>query len=127
MNELIQNLVKESLIKKCPNQDLEIAKQKSSYQQLLKRAQTPDLRVQYLANYDALLRLVEIYLLNFGYLLGNHPHSAARRILNCLTAELNILNLITLRHEVKKSNHQPTLVDIQNLSLLREKIEKICL
>ena len=73
MNELIQNLVKESLIKKCPNQDLEIAKQKSSYQQLLKRAQTPDLRVQYLANYDALLRLLEIYLLSFGFTALRDP------------------------------------------------------
>ena len=127
MNELIQNLVSESLINKCTNKDLEVARQKSSYQQLLKRAQTPDLRVQYLANYDALLRLLEIYLLNFGYLLGDHPHSAARRIINHLTPEFDISNLITLRHQVKKSDHQPTLVDIQNLSLLREKIEKICL
>lgn len=127
MNELIQNLISESLIKKCTNQDLEIAKQKSSYQQLLKRAETPDLRVQYLANYDALLRLLEIYLLNFGYLLGDHPHSAAREIINHLTPEFDISNLITLRHQVKKSDHQPTLVDTQNLSLLREKIKKICL
>ena len=127
MNELIQTLVSESLIKKCTNKDLEIARQKSSYQQLLKRAETSDLRVQYLANYDALLRLLEIYLLNFGYLLGDHPHSAARRILNHLKPEFDISNLITLRHQVKKSDRQPTLVDIQNLSLLREKIEEICL
>lgn len=127
MNELIQNLVNKSLIKKCTNKELEIAKQKSSYQLLLKRAETPDLRVQYLANYDALLRLVEIYLLSFDFTLSDQPHSAARKILNYLKPELNISNLITLRHQVKKSNHQPTPVDIQNLSLLREEIEKICL
>ena len=126
MKELIQNLLQESLIKKCANIDAEIIKQRSSYQQLLKRAESTDLRIAYLANYDALLRLLEIYLLNFGYLLGNHPHAAARRILNYLTTEFDISNVITIRHQVKKSNLQPILLDIENLSSLREKVKEIC-
>ena len=127
MNELIQNLVNESLIKKCTNRNAEIAKQKSSCQQLLKRAETPDLRVKYLANYDALLRLIEILLLDFGYMLDEQPHSTARRIINHLAPEFDISNAIKLRHQVKKTNHLPSLMDIKSLSLLRKRIEEISL
>jgi hypothetical protein len=124
MNELIQNLVNESLIKKCPNQDLEIAKQKSSYQQLLKRAQTPDLRVQYLANYDALLRLVEIYLLSFGFTLSDQPHSAARKLIGGILPNSNFAELIKTRHEVKKSDAIPKKANLRELLEVRQNFDE---
>ena len=124
MNELIQNLVNDSLIKKCTNKDLEIAKQKSSYQQLLKRAQTPDLRVQYLANYDALIRLVEIYLLSFGFTLSDQPHSATRKLISGILPNSNFAELIKMRHEVKKSDAVPKLTDLQELIEVRQNFDE---
>ena len=124
MNELIQNLISESLIKKCTNQDLEIAKQKSSYQQLLKRAETPDLRVQYLANYDALIRLVEIYLLSFGFTLSDQPHSATRKLISGILPNSNFAELIKMRHEVKKSDAVPKLTDLQELIEVRQNFDE---
>jgi len=127
MNELIDILIKESLIKKCVDKNSEIDRQKSVYKQLVKRAENNDLRVQYLANYDALLRLIEILLLDFGYMLNEQPHSTARRIINHLAPEFDISNAIKLRHQVKKTNHLPSLMDIKSLSLLRKRIEEISL
>ena len=124
MNELIQNLISESLIKKCTNQDLEIAKQKSSYQQLLKRAETPDLRGQYLANYDALIRLVEIYLLSFGFTLSDQPHSATRKLISGILPNSNFAELIKTRHEVKKSDAVPKKTNLQELLEVRQNFDE---
>ena len=97
MKELIDALFKESLIQRCLVRDAEIIKQQSNYKQLLNRAEDTNLRIQFLANYDALLRLIEILLLNFGYMLGDNPHSTTRRIIEYLLPEFEISKVITLR------------------------------
>jgi hypothetical protein len=124
MNELIQNLINESLVKKCMNIDSEIAKQKSSYQQLLKRAETTDLQVAYLANYDALLRLVEIYLLSFGFTLSDQPHSAARKLIGGILPNSNFAELIKTRHEVKKSDAIPKKANLRELLEVRQNFDE---
>ena len=125
MKELIDALFKESLIQRCLLKDAEIIKQTSTYRQLLNRAEDTNLRIQFLANYDALLRLIEILLLNFGYMLGDHPHSTTRRIIEYLLPEFEISKVITLRHRVKKSDHQPTLDELHYLISIRLRVQEL--
>jgi hypothetical protein len=101
MKELVNALFKESLIQRCLTRDAEIIKQKSNYKQLLNTAEDTNLRIQFLANYDALLRLIEILLLDFGYMLGDNPHSTTRRIIEHPAPQFEISRVISLRHQVE--------------------------
>ena len=125
MKELIDALFKESLIQRCLLKDAEIIKQTSTYRQLLNRAEDTNLRIQFLANYDALLRLIEILLLDFGYMLGDHPHSTARRIIEYLAPQFEISRIISLRHLVKKSDYQPPLDELHYLISIRLTIQEL--
>ena len=93
----------------------EIHDQFKQFTSLVNRATNADLRKKYLNHYDAMLRLIEIILLEYGYRLGEQPHATARKIVHHLYPAIDFRELANARHGAKKQNIAPTAESLQVL------------
>ena len=103
-----------------PVQDIssETQKQFKQFHLLSHRATTGDSLQGFLNNYDAMLRLIEVLVLQYGYRLGEQPHATARKIVAILNPTFDFRHLSNVRHSAKKMRINPQLEDINQLLTL---------
>ncbi|HVM07913.1 MAG TPA: hypothetical protein VM345_05605 [Acidimicrobiales bacterium] len=81
----------------------ELARQARQLDGLLTRVPTSP-EAAYLSKYDALMRVVEIWLLRHGFRFGRHPHAGLKRLLTSFGCEHElVLRVVTVRHDIKKN------------------------
>ena len=90
---------------------------------LLKRSENSGPVQQYLARYDACMRMIEIILLEYGYLLDEQPHATARTIVASLDPSINFRELAKVRHNAKKQSTCPPLDAMTKLIHLQQFLE----
>lgn len=105
--------------------DVELARESQIKQlkNLLKRSENSGPVQQYLARYDACMRMIEIILLEYGYLLDEQPHATARTIVASLDPSINFRELAKVRHNAKKQSISPPSDAMTNLIRLQQFLE----
>lgn len=110
------------LVSRVDNAVREAKRQRESYERLIHRAGSADLRVAYLATYDATMRLGELLLLEYGYRFGPHPHSCLKMLVSSLEPLVDIEGLVATRHRAKKDDHVPGVDEVDALTGLRVRL-----
>lgn len=89
----------------------EITAQQSSLDRLRARAQQGRGNTRFLANYDCLMRHVELLLLHVGYRLGSSPHRGMVAVVQTVLPEVDRLAveaIVQERHRCKKEGVAPS-------------------
>ena len=93
----------------------EIQNQFRQFELLSNRAENTNMLKRYLNNYDAMLRLIEVLLLQYGYRLGEQPHATARKIIAIISPSTDFRHLANVRHNAKKQRIEPHADDLNRL------------
>jgi len=101
----------------CGDTESELNLQRRSLLNLEARTRANDSSIRYLATYDSIMRLVEIWRLQFGYRLGRHPHQGMIATATLLAPRIQrdeVRALVDARHRLKKDGVRPA-EDLQQL------------
>ena len=101
-----------------PNEDAQ--KQRKQLDSLLIRAEQSGFRQKFLCHYDATLRLVDLILLQHGYLLDEQPHATARKIISAIDSSIDFYQLSQVRHGAKKAGVTPSERDLNELLAVQQ-------
>jgi hypothetical protein len=115
LKSLISTFQVGTILTPVDDSESEIRDQFKQFTSLINRAANADLRKKYLNHYDAMLRLIEIVLLEHGYRLGEQPHATARKIVHHLYPAIDFRGLANARHSAKKQNVVPSPDSLQVL------------
>ena len=118
MNKLdstINQLISQSRVRASYDPVEDVEKQHKQYLMLIERAETSGIRQKFLCHYDATLRLVELILLEHGYLLDEQPHATARKIISAIDSSIDFYQLSQVRHDTKKAGVTPSEKDLNEL------------
>jgi hypothetical protein len=119
LEKLVKNLVERRLVVPVADPLAELDRQRRSLASLIARSERGSLASRFLAEYDALMRICEILLVQQGYIFGSMPHATMNFIVSAIDPTSNIRRLSKLRHGVKKGFATPQLVDVESVHSLR--------
>ena len=100
-----------------------IRKQMESYEMLIKRSNSSSAIRSFLAEYDALMRLVEVVLICSGFRLGSQPHRVLKDVVDSLVVNSGIRDVAATRHDAKKMSIAPRQAAQDQLRFIRLLIE----
>ena len=104
----------------------ELDRQRRTMVRLHETARTASGGRAYLAQYDALMRVVEIALLRHGYRFGQHPHRALKELVVALLSPPPAVNTVVgVRHLVKKKHYSPSPDEIEQVIALRKRLTTV--
>ena len=106
--------------------DLDLAavrRQLHDYEMLLERSHSNSEIRSFLAEYDALMRLVEVILICSGFRLGPQPHRVLKDVVDSLVADSRILEISEARHGAKKMSINPRPSTREQLGSIRRLVE----
>lgn len=107
LESTISSLFDDGRLQKVRDVETARASQRKQLEKLLERSKKPAPTQQYLARYDACMRMIEILLLEYGYQLDEQPHASARTIVAALDPSINFRELAHVRHDAKKKSTTP--------------------
>jgi hypothetical protein len=90
---------------------------------LLERSNSNSEIRSFLAEYDALMRLVEVILICSGFRLGPQPHRVLKDVVDSLVADSRILEISEARHGAKKMSINPRPSTREQLGSIRRLVE----
>ena len=125
LDEAISELSSMGFLRVSRSPHTDIPSQVAQYKKLLSKAENAPLRTKYLHHYDANLRLIEILLLQRGYLLDAQPHATARKIVAVIDPSCDFRSLSQVRHDAKKENIEPMISDLNSLLQLQDKVRQL--
>jgi hypothetical protein len=125
LGKTVKRLAEQGLFKSSPDPDQDAIKQTKQFCDLVARAEKSDLRRKFLCHYDATLRLVELVLLQYDYLLDQQPHATARKIISAIEPSFNFYELSQVRHDAKKAGVEPSENDLDELMAVQRCLEDV--
>lgn len=102
-----------------------IRKQMNSYTSLVKRSNGSNNKDNYLSEYDALMRLVEVILICSEFRLGLQPHRVLKDVINSIIPHSRIDEVCDVRHQAKKLSVEPSAEIRSRLTSIREQVETV--
>jgi len=122
----ISDKAMELQLKRVSDKEAQISSQEQSLKRLLVSASKGNTEAKFLALYDASMRNLEIILLNNSFLISKTPHLVLKKVVGILDPKLEIVHLVTRRHQIKKNKFNAKPVDFaiveELLDLLSGKI-----
>lgn len=100
-----------------------IRKQMRTYSSLMERSRGTSNTRNFLAEYDALMRLVEVILICSKFRFGPQPHRVLKEVVASLCPNSEIQEIVSARHDAKKMAVEPRQVTQDQLHLTRQTIE----
>ena len=125
LKKTVRRLAEQGLFRSSPDPEQDTINQAKQFHDLIGRAEKSDLQRKLLYHYDATLRLVELVLLQYGYLLDQQPHATARKIISAIEPSFNFYELSQVRHDAKKANIEPSENDLDELLAIQRCLEGV--
>jgi hypothetical protein len=125
LEKIVKRLAEQGLFRSSPDSEQDAIKQTKQFHDLIGRAENSDLRRKFLCHYDATLRLVELVLLQYGYLLDQQPHATARKIISAIEPSFNFYELSQVRHDAKKAGVEPSEHVLEELMTVQRCLEDL--
>jgi hypothetical protein len=125
MDDVIKQLERRGTLRASSSPDEDGQKQKRQFDDLVARAENSDSKRKFLCHYDATLRLIEVILLQYGYLLDQQPHATARQIVAVIDPNFDFRELSNIRHDAKKANITPPDWALSELLKIQQQILQI--
>ena len=124
MMNILKTLCNSDNIKTC-DQYKHMAQNKNSLRILLDKRKSDNISVQYTATYDIIFRFVDLELNRHGYTLNKSPHVVFKKLYPIFfptvkEMNININEVVKIRHRVKKSKYVPTANEFEILDRLYE-------
>ena len=112
MKKILKSLCDSGNIKTC-DQSKYIKQNKNSLQVLENRRISGSISIQYTATYDILFRIIDLELNRYGYTLNKSPHFVFKKLYPIFFPSINKVNInideiVQIRHKVKKNKYIPT-------------------
>lgn len=123
--QAISLLSQEGQLRAVPDIEMAQQLQHKQLQNLLRRSDNANIVLQYLARYDACMRMIEIILLDYGYQLDEQPHASARTVVAALDASINFREIAKVRHDAKKQSIRPSQDALKKLVQLQKFLEDL--
>lgn len=112
MKKILKSLCNSRNIKIC-DQNKYIKQNKNSLKVLENRRISGSISIQYTATYDILFRIIDLELNRYGYTLNKSPHFVFKKLYPIFFPSINKVNInideiVQIRHKVKKNKYIPT-------------------
>ena len=112
MKKILKSLCNSDNIKMC-NSNKYMTQNKNSLKKLEQRQKSEDIPIQYTATYDILFRIIDLELNRYGYTLNKSPHFVFKKLYPIFFPSINKVNInideiVQIRHKVKKNKYIPT-------------------
>lgn len=124
MNEILRSLCNGGNLKMI-NKLKYMEQNKNSLRVLEDRRKSDDISLQYTATYDILFRIIDLELNSNGYTLNKSPHFVFKKLYpiffpSIKHTNININEVVQVRHKVKKGKYMPTDSELEILYKLYE-------
>ena len=124
MKERLKSLCNEGNLKIC-NQHKYMVQNKNSLKILEDRRKSNNISIKYTATYDVLFFFFYLELNHYGYTLNKSPHAVFKKLYPVFFPDVNEINIninevVQIRHRVKKGRYIPTAKEFEILDRLYE-------
>jgi len=100
-----------------------VRRQMNGYDSLLKKSRQDHAINDFLAEYDALMRLIEVILIFSGFRLVDEPHRVLKDVIDAIIPKSGIHNVCDARHQAKKLSIEPSTEMRSQLASIRSRVE----
>jgi hypothetical protein len=119
----IQSLHQRGLLDEGHIDTVAIRRQLNSYASLIERSNGGNYKRNFLAEYDALMRLIEVILICSGFRLGDQPHRVLKDVIDAIITNSGIHDVCDARHQAKKLSVEPSAEMRSRLASIRSQVE----
>ena len=124
-HDALESLHQRGLLNRGQIDVVAIQKQMDAYVSLSERSSGTSTTRSFLAEYDALMRLVEVILICSEFRIGPQPHRVLKDVINAMTPDSRIHDICDARHKAKKFSVEPPAELRSRLSSIRRQVESV--